>query len=83
MSAGNWQQVLESVAAGDSAIVVTSAWAARVCQANRCEAVRAVNVVDTTTVQQALDQANANMLVVNADQIDERAVVEIARSFVG
>jgi hypothetical protein len=79
MSIGDWQQVLESVAMGDSAIVVTSAWAARVCQANRRETVRAVNVVDTATVQQAVDQADANLFVVNADQVDEATVVEIAR----
>ncbi len=81
--ATDWQQLIDSVAAGDVAVVVTSAWAARVCQANRHETVRAVHVVDLTSLEQALEQADANLLVVNADQVDEAAVVQIALQFVG
>jgi len=79
----DWQQLVDSMTERDAAIVVTPAWAARVCQANRRETVRAVHVTDLATVRQALDQVNANLLVVDAERCDEAAVAEIAREFVG
>ena len=79
-------EALARVASADArddcrAIVLSPDWARIVCQANRCESLRAAAVNSVQTVRQACQQLDVNVVVIDAASLTDDQLTDVVSQY--